>query len=102
MMASKCKMSNEIWTKLEETFDGSTSLEIDHLPKELILTSNNEELQIASKSDCGDDPVPSISPTCDMTGGNGLVSTEMTCDSGNAIYTDDSSSTVYNGVDHLT
>jgi hypothetical protein len=42
--------------------------------------------------------MPSISPTCDMTRGNDLVSMEMTCDSGNAIYTDDSSSTVYNGV----
>jgi hypothetical protein len=99
MMALKCKTSNEIWTKLEEIFGGSTSLEIDQLPKELILTSNNEELQIASTSDCGNDPMPSISPTCDMTGGNDLVSTKMTCNSGNAIYTDDSSSTVYNGVD---
>jgi hypothetical protein len=60
MMASKCKMSNAIWTKLEETFGGSTSLEIDHLPKELILTSNNEDLQIASTYGCGDDPMPSI------------------------------------------
>jgi hypothetical protein len=101
MMAFKCKTSNEIWTKLEETFGGSTSLGIDHLPKELLLTSNNEELQIASTSDCVDDPMPSISPTCDMTGGNDLVSTEMTCDSGNAIYTDDSSSIVYNDVDTL-
>jgi hypothetical protein len=36
-----------------------------------------------------------------MTQGNDLVSMEMTCDSGNAIYTDDSSSIVYNGVDSL-
>jgi hypothetical protein len=36
-MGSKCKTSHEIWTKLEESFGGSISLEVESELKELSL-----------------------------------------------------------------
>jgi hypothetical protein len=33
LMGSKCKTSHEIWTKLEESFGGSISLEVESEPK---------------------------------------------------------------------
>jgi hypothetical protein len=93
-------MSNEIWTKLEENFGGS-SLDIYHLSKEPTSTSNHEEIQTTSTSGHGDNPISPISPTCDMTQDNAMVSDEINCDIENVIYTDNSSSIDHSGVDSL-
>jgi hypothetical protein len=50
LMGSKCKTSHEIWTKLEESFGGSISLEVESEPKELSSPSYHEELQVSSTS----------------------------------------------------
>jgi hypothetical protein len=62
-MGSKCKTSHEIWTKLEESFGGSISLEVENEPKELSSPSHHEELQVASTSGHDDCSISSTSPT---------------------------------------
>jgi hypothetical protein len=44
LMGSKCNTSHEIWTKLEESFGGSISLEVESEPKELSSPSHHEKL----------------------------------------------------------
>jgi len=102
MMIAKCKSSHEIWTKLEETFGGSISFEVDFPSEELPSTSNHEELQVASTSSSDDCSMSSTSPTCEMSQGNDMVSGEIFCDDGNIVlYTDDSSFVNSNGVESL-
>src|SRR5664279_5950068 len=48
----KCKSSHKMWTKLEETYGGSNSLEIDDLSEKLSSPSHLEELQVASTAVC--------------------------------------------------
>jgi hypothetical protein len=50
LMGSKCKTSNEICTKLEESFGGFISFEVESEPKGLSAPSHHEELQVASTS----------------------------------------------------
>src|SRR5664279_5371619 len=50
LIVSKCKSSHKMWTKLEEKYGGSNSLEVDYLSKELSSPSHHEELQVASTS----------------------------------------------------
>jgi hypothetical protein len=74
LMGLKCKTSHEIWTKLEESFGGSISLEVESEPKELSSPSHHKELQVASTSGRDDCSISSTSPTCDMSQGNDMVS----------------------------
>jgi hypothetical protein len=67
LMGSKCKMFHEIWTKLEESFDGCISLEIESEPKKLSSPSHHEELQVASTSGRDDCSISSTSLTCDLS-----------------------------------
>ena len=102
MMVAKCKSSHEIWTKLEEAFGGSISLEVDFPSEELSSTSNHEELQVASTSGRDDCSMSSTSPTCEMSQGNAMVSGEIICGDGIvSLYTDDSCSINANGVESL-
>src|SRR5664279_4435928 len=97
----KCKSSHKMWTKLEERYGGSTSLEIDYLSKGLSSPSHLEELQVASTAGCEESSIPSTSPKCDLSQGNVAVSGEIICDDDIVLYTDDSYSTNANGVDRL-
>jgi hypothetical protein len=102
MMIAKCKTSNEIWTKLEESFGGSISLEVDFPSEELSPTSHHEELQVASTSGRDDCSMSSTSPTCEMSQGNAMVSGEIICDDGIvSLYTDDSCYINANSVESL-
>jgi hypothetical protein len=85
LMGSKCKMSHEIWTKLEESFGGSNSHEVESEPEELSYPSHHEELQVASTSSRDDCSISSTSPTCDMSQGNDMVSGEIICDDGSFV-----------------
>jgi hypothetical protein len=67
-------MSHEIWTKLEDSFGGSISLEVESEPKEFASPSHHEELQVASTSVRDDCSISSTSPTCDLSQGNDMVS----------------------------
>jgi hypothetical protein len=102
LMGSKCKTSHEIWTKLEESFGGSISLEVESEPNELSSPSHHEELQVASTSGRDDCSISSTSPTCDASQGNDMVSGEIVCDDGSFILcTDDSTLLNSNGVESL-
>jgi hypothetical protein len=101
-MGSKCKTSHEIWTKLEESFGGSISLEVESEPKELSSPSHHEELQVASTSGRDDCSSSSTLPTCDLSQGNDMVSEEIICDDGSFVLcTNDSISINPNGVESL-
>ena len=63
---SKCKSSHEMWTKLEEKYGGSNSLEVDYLSEELFSPSHIEELQVASTSGCEESSMPSTSTISDL------------------------------------
>jgi hypothetical protein len=67
LMGSECKMSHEIWTKLEESFGGSISLEVESEPKELSSPSHQEDLQVASTSGRDNCSFSSTSLTCDLS-----------------------------------
>jgi hypothetical protein len=101
-MGSKCTTSHEIWTKLEESFGGSISLEVESKPKELSSPSHHEELQVASTFGSADCLNSSTSPTCDLSQGNNMVSEEIICDDSSIVLcTNDSISINPNGVDSL-
>jgi hypothetical protein len=102
LMGSKCKTSHEIWTKLEESFGGFISLEVESEPKELSSPSHHEELQVASTSGRDDCSISSTSPTCDLSQGNDMVSGEIACDDGSFVLcTNDSTLLNPNGVESL-
>ena len=99
---SKGKSSHEMWTNLEEIFGGSISHEAGGHSEELSSPSHHEELQVASTSGRDEFSIPSTSPTCDKSQGNGMVSGEIICDDGSvSLYTDDSCSINANGVESL-
>jgi hypothetical protein len=85
LMGSKCKMSHDIWTKLEELFGRSISLEVESEPKELSSPSHHEELQVDSTSGRNDYSISSTSPTCDLSQGNHMVSEEIIHDVGSLV-----------------
>ena len=79
LILSDCERSHEKWAKLEETYGGSISHEVDCLSKELSSPSHHEELQVASPSGRDDSSIPSTSPTCGKTRGNDMVSGDENC-----------------------
>ena len=99
---SDCELSHEKWTKIEEIYCGSNSLGDDYLSKELSSSSHYEETQVPSTTGCEDYSMPSTSPICDLSQGNDMVSGEIICDDNDiALYTDNSSSINYSGVEYL-
>jgi hypothetical protein len=70
LMGSKCKSSHEIWSKIEESFGGCISLEIESEPNDLSSPSHHEELQVASTSSRDDCSISFTSPICDLSQGN--------------------------------
>jgi hypothetical protein len=105
LLTANCWTSHAMWTKLEETYGGS-NLHDDFLPldaviEELPSTSYQEELPIASTSNCEDITSSSTSSTCVLSQGNDKVSGDTICDDSVVICTNNPSCTNASGVDLL-